>query len=235
MWQLTKAMTMTAARPRTMHLLWTALALALALATGQPEMAVSLVPGLASPAQPQDGGWQQEIGSWRAQHAVELQKPDGWLALAGLEWLEAGDNSVGSAKDNKIHLPSGGQAHLAVLHRGERCALRIKDAKSPALTGFHGLKRYRPNQAYRVTARWIPYSPQKTFTIATLIGTSYPAQIPGTAEFKLKGKTYRLDPILEDPAVTKLFFVLRDTTSSSTTYGACRFLYTGFPDHGLDK
>ena len=273
-----------------MHLLWTALALALALATGQPEMAVPLATGLTSPAQPQDGGWQQEIGSWRAQHAVELQKPDGWLALAGLEWLEAGDNSVGSAKDNKIHLPAGGPEHLAVLHldgesvalnppeggfpagflidgkpvqpqtlhtdpdhdknnprltigtlnmyvihRGERFALRIKDAKSPALTGFHGLKWYGPNQAYRVTARWIPYSPQKTFTIATLIGTSYPAQIPGTAEFKLKGKTYRLDPILEDPAVTKLFFVLRDTTSSSTTYGACRFLYTGFPDHGLDK
>lgn len=266
------------------------LALTIALSTGQPEMAVSLAAGLTSPAQPQDGGWQQEIGSWRAQHAVELQKPDGWLALAGLEWLDAGDNSVGSAKDNKIHLPSGGPAHLAVLHldgesvalnppeggfpagflidgkpvqtqtlhtdpdhdknnprltigtlnmyvihRGERFALRIKDAKSPALTGFHGLKWYEPNQAYRVTARWIPYSPQKTFTIATLIGTSYPAQIPGSAEFTLQGKTYRVDPILEDPAVAKLFFVLRDTTSSSTTYGACRFLYTGFPDHGLEK
>jgi len=269
-----------------MPVLWTAFAVALALTTGQPEMAVPL---FASPAQPKDGGWEQEISSWRVQHAIELQKPDGWLALAGLEWLEPGDNSVGSAKDNKIHLPSSGPAHLGVLrlegeavtlnppeggfpggfliggkpaqiqklhtdpdhdknnprltigtlnmyviHRGERFALRIKDAKSPALTGFHGLKWYAPNEAYRVTARWIPYSPQKTFTIATLIGTSYPAQVPGSAEFTLKGKTYRIDPILEDPSVAKLFFVVRDTTSSSTTYGACRFLYTGFPDHGLD-
>jgi uncharacterized protein (DUF1684 family) len=103
------------------------------------------------------------------------------------------------------------------------------------LTRFHGLKWYPPNPAYRVTAQWIPYSPQKTFTIATLIGTSYPAQMPGSAEFTLNGKTYRLDPILEDPAVAKLFFVLRDTTSTSTTYGACRFLYTEFPDHGLGK
>jgi hypothetical protein len=264
--------------------------LAIALAAGQPEMAVPLSAALAPPAPPQSGVWEQEISSWRAQHAVDLQKPDGWLALAALEWLEPGDNSVGSAKDNKIHLPSGGPARLAVLrldgqtvalnppeggfpagflidgkpvqpqplhtdpdhdknnprltvgtlnlyviHRGERFALRIKDAKSAALTGFRGLKWYTPNHAYRVTARWIPYSPQKTFTIATLIGTSYPAQIPGSAEFALQGKTYRLDPILEDPAVAKLFFVLRDTTSSSTTYGACRFLYTGFPDHGLEK
>jgi uncharacterized protein len=253
----------------------------LSITFGQPEVAVPLA---------QDGGWQKEITEWRAQHAVELQKPDGWLALAGLEWLEPGDTSFGSAKDNKIHLPASGPAHMGVLHldgetvtlnppaggfpagflidgkpaqaqvlhtdpdhdkndprmtigtlhmyvihRGERFALRIKDAKSAALTGFHGLKWYAPNEAYRVTANWIPYTPQKTFTIATLIGTSYPAQIPGSAEFTLHSKTYRLDPILEDPAVAKLFFVLRDTTSSTKTYGACRFLYTGFPDHGLDK
>jgi uncharacterized protein (DUF1684 family) len=245
---------------------------------------------LAYSAQPREGGWQQEITTWRAQHAVELQKPDGWLALAGLEWLEPGDNSFGAAKDNKIHLPASGPAHVGVLrldaetvtlnppaggfpagfqidgkpvqaqalhtdpdhdknnprltigtlnmyviHRGDRFALRIKDAKSAALTGFHGLKWYAPNQEYRVTARWIPYAPQKTFTIATLIGTSYPAQVPGSAEFSLHGKTYRLDPILDDPDVAKLFFVLRDTTSATRTYGACRFLYTGFPDHGLDK
>jgi uncharacterized protein (DUF1684 family) len=72
-------------------------------------------------------------------------------------------------------------------------------------------------------------------TIATLVGSSYEASIPGTAEFELGGKTYRLDPILENPAEPKLFFVLRDTTSASTTYGACRFLYTGFPDHGITQ
>ncbi len=240
-------------------------------------------------AAPQSANWQKETAAWREQHAAELQKPDGWLALAGLEWLESGDSSFGSAADNKIHMPAGAPAHLGVLHvagdevtlhppaagfpqgflidgnpaqpqtlhvdpdhdkndprmtigalnfyvikRGERFALRIKNAKSAALTSFHGLKWYPPNPKYRVTARWTPYSPQKTLTIATLIGTSYPAQIPGSAEFTLDGKTYRLDPILEDLAVAKLFFVLRDTTSASTTYAACRFLYTGFPNHGLD-
>jgi uncharacterized protein len=274
---------------------WAALASALAISTlaitpGQPEMGVPFSTILASAVEAHDGGWLEEITSWRAQHAVELQKPDGWLALAGLEWLEPGDNSFGAAKDNKIHVPASAPAHMGVLrldgetvtlspppegfpagflidgklvqaqtlhtdpdhdknnprltigtlnmyviHRGERFALRIKDAKSPALTGFHGLKWYAPNHSYRVTAHWIPYAPQKTFTIATLIGTSYPAQLPGSAEFTLHGKTYRLDPILEDPEVAKLFFVLRDTTSATKTYAACRFLYTGFPDHGLDK
>ena len=232
----------------------------------------------------------RELAKWREDHAKELQKPDSWLALAGLEWLDPGDNSFGSAADNAKHMPQSAPPHLGVLHvekdsvkliapsggfpsgfliegkpaaeqvlrvdadhdknnprmtvgdlnfyvikRGERYALRIKDAKSAALTGFHGLKWLPPDPQYKVTAKWVPFNPVKTYTIERLVGAPYPAQIPGSAEFELDGKTYHLDPILEDPEVPKLFFVLRDTTSATTTYGACRFLYTGLPSHGLEK
>ena len=242
----------------------------------------------ATTSRPQDGAWQRDLVDWREQHAVELQKPDSWLALVGLEWLKPGDNSFGSAPDNKIHLPIGAPPQIGILHlegttvslrkpsggfpegflidgkqaapqvlhtdsdsdkndprltigtltmyvisRGGRFALRIKDSKSMALSSFHGLRWYPPNARYRVTARWIPYNPHKSTRLATLIGTSYSQPVPGAAEFRLAGKTYRLEPVLEDPAEAKLFFIIRDTTSTSTTYGACRFLYTGFPDHGL--
>src|SRR5205814_3518882 len=63
----------------------------------------------------QDTSWQKDNAAWREAHKVELLKPDGWLSLTGLEWLQPGENSVGSAPDNKIHLASG-PAHLAVLH-----------------------------------------------------------------------------------------------------------------------
>lgn len=237
----------------------------------------------------QDLGLKQDTLTWRAEHAKDLLKPDGWLSLVGLEWLHAGDNTVGSAEDNKIRLAKG-PAHLAVIHlegdnvtlnppeggfpqdlqvagapaksqslraegnndkvaprmtigtlsmyvirRENRFALRIKDSQSPSITGFHGLKWYPPNPSYRVTAKWIPYSPFKTVTLATLVGTNYDQPVPGAAEFVLGEKTWRLEPVLEDPAVAKLFFILRDTTSTTTTYGACRFLYTGFPTNGLDK
>jgi uncharacterized protein (DUF1684 family) len=237
----------------------------------------------------QDLALQKDEITWRSEHSAELLKPDGWLSLVGLEWLQPGDNSVGSAPDNKIRLPSG-PAHLAVLHlegesvalnspaggfpegfrvagappksqqlraepnndkvaprmtigtlsmyvirRENRFALRIKDAKSPSIVGFQGLKWYPPDDSYRVTAKWIPYSPYKTITLATLVGTNYDQPVPGAAEFTLLGKSFRLEPVLEDPAVAKLFFILRDTTSTTTTYGACRFLYTGFPTNGLEK
>lgn len=237
----------------------------------------------------QDLALKKDTLTWRAEHTAELLKPDGWLSLVGLEWLQPGDNSVGSSNDNKVHL-SKGPAHLAVLRlegdnvtlnpppggfpqdflvsgapakpqslraegnkdklaprmtigdlslyvirRESRFALRIKDAHSPSITGFHNLKWYPPDETYRVTAKWIPYAPFKTISLATLVGTSYDQPVPGTAEFILTGKMWRLEPVLEDPAVAKLFFILRDTTSTTTTYSACRFLYTGFPSNGLDK
>lgn len=228
--------------------------------------------------------------AWRAQHVADLQKPDGWLSLIGLEWLTPGEIPVGSAADSKIHLPPTAPAHLTILkfqndqvtllppkegfpagltvdgvpakeqvlradpdkdksnsrvafgslsfyviRRANKFALRIKDTKSPSLVEFHGLKWFEPNPAYRVTAKWMPYVPAKSVSLLTLVGTAYSQPVPGFAEFTLQGKTFRLEPVLEDPNSLKLFFILRDTTSTETTYPACRFLYTTFPDHGLDQ
>jgi uncharacterized protein len=241
------------------------------------------------PASLQDNAWQSDLARWRTEHAAELQKPDSWLALVGLEWLQQGDNSVGSGADNKIHLPASAPAHVGVLRvagttvsilppasgfprsflidgkaastrtllvgtdsdkdnprlrvgslemyvivRGNRFALRIKDAESTALKTFHGLNWFAADEKYRVTARWIPYNPPHTTTLDTLIGTRYSQPVPGAAEFAIDGKTYKLEPVIEDPSEEKLFFIIRDTTSKTTTYGACRFLYTGYPTKGLN-
>ena len=64
----------------------------------------------------QEGSYQSELLAWRAQHVAELTKPDGWLSLAGLEWLQPGDNSFGSAADNRIRVPGAAPAHLGILH-----------------------------------------------------------------------------------------------------------------------
>lgn len=45
------------------------------------------------------------IDAWHATRVQNLQKEDGWLALAGLYWLEPGSNSFGSAESNKIVFP----------------------------------------------------------------------------------------------------------------------------------
>jgi uncharacterized protein len=245
---------------------------------------------LAAPAFAQDGNWEHELAAWRVEHVSDLLKPAGWLSLTGLEWLQPGDNSFGTAADNKIRLKGNSAAHFGILRleassvqllppsggfppdlrvadapakeqlllvetdndrnaphitigtlnmyvirREERYALRVKDSKSPTLVSFHGLNWYDPDVKYRVKAQWIPYNPPKSVTLATLAGTTYSEPVPGAAEFVLESKIYRLEPVLEDPAATQLFFILRDTTSATTTYKACRFLYTVLPSHGVDK
>jgi len=124
---------------------------------------------------------------------------------------------------------------IIVINRDGRFALRIKDPQAETRTGFHGLKWYAPDPAYRIHAKWIPYSTPKTLDIPTVLGTTTHLPAPGAAEFTIDGQTVRLEPVLEDPASTDLFFILRDTTSKTTTYGAGRFLYTGLPDHGLNQ
>ena len=251
-------------------------------------LVLALAPLALAADTPAASDCQRDLLSWREKRAAALQTPEGWLSLIGLEWLKEGDNTVGSAPDNKVQIakapahlavvrlekggalrllpPSGGfpkgmsvdghpaqeQALLSddspnrsklslggltiiIIHRDERYGLRIKDAQAATRTGFHGLHWYAPNAAYRIHAKWIPYNPPKMVDIPTILGTVSKMPAPGAAEFTLDGQVYRLEPVLEDPQDTTLFFILRDATSKTTTYGAGRFLYTDLPDHGLTQ
>ncbi|MFZ0799445.1 MAG: DUF1684 domain-containing protein [Terriglobales bacterium] len=128
-----------------------------------------------------------------------------------------------------------GTLTIVVIHRDDQFGLRVKDLQAPTRVNFHGLRWYEPNAAYRVHARWIPYSPPKVLDIPTVLGTTTHLPAPGVAEFTLDGQVLRLEPVLEDPQSTDLFFILRDATSKTTTYGAGRFLYTELPDHGVTQ
>jgi hypothetical protein len=128
-----------------------------------------------------------------------------------------------------------GTITVIVINRDGQFALRVKDLDAPTRTSFHGLRWYEPNADFKVHARWIPYDPPKVLDIPTVLGTTTHLPAPGAAEFTIDGKTVRLEPVLEDPKSTDLFFILRDATSKTKTYGAGRFLYTELPDHGVGK
>ena len=44
---------------------------------------------------------------WRQARHERLSDPDGWMTLVGMEWLEEGENSVGSAESNSARIPGG--------------------------------------------------------------------------------------------------------------------------------
>jgi len=49
----------------------------------------------------------QQIDDWHKQRVERLKEKDSWLSLAGLFWLEEGENSFGSDKSNSIIFPEG--------------------------------------------------------------------------------------------------------------------------------
>lgn len=122
---------------------------------------------------------------------------------------------------------------MFLIKRGDRVALRIKNSQAKARLEFAGLHWYEPDSRYVVRARWIPYKEAKVEQVPTVLGTTVPMKVPGAAEFHIEGKIFRLEPVLEEENAKSLFFILRDSTSTKTTYGAGRFLYTPLPDHGL--
>ncbi len=167
---------------------------------------------------------------------VRLAPPEG--GFAGGVQLDGAPAKPATLADDDAKNPSkltAGTLTILLLHRGDRYALRVKDSQAPTRLDFHGLHWYEPNPHYRVDANWVPFVPVKKIKVPSIIGVTDEMPAPGVAEFELDGKALQLEPVLEEPDAKQLFFILRDTTSRTTSYGAARFLYTDFPDHGLDQ
>lgn len=164
---------------------------------------------------------------------IQLLSPSGGFPVGfTVDGRPARDGTL-SLSDLKPSIMAWHGLQLVILERGDRFVLRIKDADSPTRTSFNGLHWYAPDPQFRVLARWVPFKPARVEKISTVIGTTLDMEAPGVAEFMLKGKVYLLEPVLEGGEHGHLFFILRDQTSTAATYGAGRFLNTGFPDHGL--
>jgi uncharacterized protein (DUF1684 family) len=50
---------------------------------------------------------QEQILEWRQKRNARLASDFGWLSLVGLEWLQEGENRIGSAQGNSIRLSGG--------------------------------------------------------------------------------------------------------------------------------
>lgn len=198
-------------------------------------------------------GYQQ----WRADYEAGLKTPDGWLSVAGLSWLHEGANAVelppGAGKQS-ISLRLAGKTAsyegrtlksdatehpdvlrfngvtVTIIERGGKTGIRLRDSNAETRREFTGCKWFPADDAWRINAKWVAYPKPKSIAITNILGMTDQEPSPGYAEFAVKGQTVRLEPVLEDG---ELFFMFKDATSSSTTYGAGRFLYASLPkgDH----
>jgi len=194
-----------------------------------------------------------EIEQWRRDSERDLTSDDGWLTVAGLEWLEEGQAVAGLAPGmtftlrrgrvflnengaerplapdntgNPDRITSGSRTILAI-QRGPRTGLRIRDRDSKFRREFTGMKWYPVDPKWRVEAKWQPYAKPVERLIDSAGGIQQKLTASGIAEFTLGGAMHRLEAIAEPG---KLFFVFKDATARTATYPGGRFLYTALPE-----
>jgi len=227
--------------------------------------------------------YEAEIRAWRTERVQRLTKPDGWLSLVGMHWLERGTTRVGSGADNGTRLAVGpahvgeieldkegvlrftpasdaeisidgqpavkpvvlatdadptreatvvgfnrGDASFIVIKRGDRYALRVRDALAPTRTGFQPLQYFPIDPAFRFRAHFTPHAPGSKIDIVNILGMVEPMDNPGTVTFEKDGKSFTIEAV--DEGDHRLFFVYADRTSGHESYAASRFVYADYPD-----
>ena len=218
-----------------------------------------------------------EIRKWRHEQETRLRSETGWLTVVGLEWLQAGENPIGSGAENRVHLPKSApetlgsilleddktrirfakvdgvtlegrsieenqiydlDEHVEVkigsitffrITRKNGVGIRVRDSQAEARKNFHGRVWFEPQSDFVVEARWQELEEKKILKVPDILGNENDEIAAGRASFTIEGKACELYPIRQGDS---LFFVFKDQTSGKETYGAGRFLYTGFPENG---
>ena len=118
---------------------------------------------------------------------------------------------------------SGGRLAFHVIERDGKYILRLADNESEVRKHFLGRVWYDVDESYKVKAKFVPYNPVRKIPIVNILDEVSDEPAPGYVEFKLKGKTYKLDVVGDDD--DGLFIILKDETAGKTTYGSGRFLF----------
>lgn len=139
---------------------------------------------------------------------------------------------LGDDTAEKTDVVTRGDLSFFVIKRGDRFAVRVKDAQSPVRTHFKGLDYFPAAPRWRVTATFTPYDEPKKVAIPTVLGTTDTMEAPGLVKLTIDGAELTLEPVVEDPKEPMLWFIFKDLTSAKETYGGGRFLYADMPKDG---
>ncbi len=78
--------------------------------------------------------YKKEILEWQEKLDTDLRKDDSWLALAGLYWLDEGENSFGSGEANDIVFPNNGIPESIGLFIVEEDKVKLQITGEPCIS-----------------------------------------------------------------------------------------------------
>jgi len=120
-----------------------------------------------------------------------------------------------------------------VIKRGPQYGIRVRDRENASRVAFGGRQWFPIDPSYVIAAAFHPYPSPRSINIINAVGITVPMENPGYAEFSLGGHTTRLEAFEGDAATHTLWFVFKDATNGSATYGAGRFLDAPLSEDGI--
>ncbi|MDP9468620.1 MAG: DUF1684 domain-containing protein [Chloroflexota bacterium] len=151
---------------------------------------------------------------------------------AGVEVLHAGkpigEMLLEDDHDGHPTLLELGNLRFHLIRRGDRLALRVRDATAPELGQFQGMDSFPIDPGWRLVAQLEPAPAEATVEIVDITGSVSRDPTPGTVAFDRDGTTWRIEalPGGEDGS---LWLIFGDATNGTDTYAGGRYLYTEPP------
>jgi uncharacterized protein (DUF1684 family) len=122
-----------------------------------------------------------------------------------------------------------GHQSIIIVRRGERVGVRTFDNDSAQRAGFTGSRWFPIDDSLRVAATYEEFPAPRNLQVTNVIGDVSEFTAEGHYTFMLDGEPQHL---ISTGSGNRLFFVFRDATSGSETYGASRFLTADLPVAG---
>ena len=123
-----------------------------------------------------------------------------------------------------------GHQSFLVVQRGDRVGVRTWDNDSEQRRAYDGAVWFEPDDAFRTTAKFRRFDEPRVIGYLNVLGDEKSVLVSGDWVFTLQGREFSLISLADEDSAP--FFVFRDGTSGTETYGASRFLKAGLPVDG---
>ncbi len=121
---------------------------------------------------------------------------------------------------------NSGRWQWAVIKRGDRFAIRLRDLEHPALADFKPIPTFEYDPNWRLDAFFEPRFNQ-FISITNVLGQVIEWRVMGILKFEIQGEKQEVIA-LEDEK--KLFLIFSDQTNGTSSYPSGRYLYVAYPD-----
>ncbi len=145
------------------------------------------------------------------------------------EGIDFPERTMGTDGNNRDWV-SLGRLAMHFINRDGKIVLRLADNQNELRKNFAGRVWFDVKDNYKVKARYVPSKPGNKIAIVDVLGDIHDEASPGSLQFTLKGKAYKLD-VVADEGDDELFVIMKDGTSGNETYGAARFMVVTAPKY----